>query len=77
MHGLLPTCLPYSFRPMQLEGQEAQSATMQEEITMHHRSTVLVGLLCIACTVSWYVHSASGQAVGGWVTLFDGTNLDN
>ena len=43
---------------------------------MHHRSAVLVGLLCIACTVSWHVHVASGQAAEGWVTLFDGINLD-
>jgi len=44
---------------------------------MQRGSAVLVGLLLIACTVSWYVHSASGQAAGGWVTLLDGTNLDH
>jgi hypothetical protein len=50
---------------------------MREEITMQRGSAVIVGLLFIACTVSWPSHPASGQAAGGWVTLFDGKHLDN
>jgi len=50
---------------------------MREESTMKHGSAIIVGLLVIACTVSWHVHQASGQAAGGWVTLFDGKNLEN
>jgi hypothetical protein len=44
---------------------------------MKREYAVIVGLFLIACTVSWHVPSASGQAAGGWVTLFDGKNLDN
>jgi hypothetical protein len=44
---------------------------------MKRGSAVLLGLLCIACIMSWHTHQASGQATGGWVTLFDGTNLDH
>jgi hypothetical protein len=50
---------------------------MWEEITMQRRSVVIVGLLLIACTMSWPSHPASGQAAGEWVTLFDGKNLDH
>jgi hypothetical protein len=50
---------------------------MQEESTMQRGSAIIVGLLVIAGTVAWHVPSASGQAAGGWVTLFDGTNLEN
>jgi hypothetical protein len=44
---------------------------------MQRGSAVILGLLFIACTVSWHSHLASGQAAGGWVTLFDGKNLDH
>ena len=44
---------------------------------MKHGSAIIVGLLVIACTVSWHVHQASGQAAGGWVTLFDGKHLEH
>ena len=44
---------------------------------MKHGSAIIVGLFIIACTVSWHVHHASGQAAGGWVTLFDGKHLEH
>ena len=44
---------------------------------MKHGSAVIVGLLFIVCTLSWYSHSASGQTAGGWITLFDGKSLDH
>ncbi len=43
---------------------------------MHRGATVIMGLLVITYTVAWYVRSESGQAAGGWVTLFDGTHLN-
>ena len=44
---------------------------------MKRGSVIILGLLLIACTVSWPSHPVSGQAAGGWVTLFDGKNLDH
>jgi Domain of Unknown Function (DUF1080) len=44
---------------------------------MRRGSVVILGLLVIACAVFGHSHLASGQAAGGWVTLFDGKNLDH
>jgi 3-keto-disaccharide hydrolase len=57
--------------------EEYPSSTLREEITMQRESTVILGLLLIAFTVSWHSRPASGQAAEGWVALFDGKNLDN
>jgi Domain of Unknown Function (DUF1080) len=38
--------------------------------------TIAVGLF-MACSAFWHAQQASGQADAGWVTLFDGSNLDN
>jgi Domain of Unknown Function (DUF1080) len=55
-----------------------QSATIREEITMKRWSTIAMGSLLVAFTaVVWQSQQASGQADAGWVTLFDGKNLDN
>src|SRR5258706_12691268 len=45
--------------------------------TMKRLSTIAVGLLLVACTGLWHLPQASGQADAGWVTLFDGSSLDN
>jgi hypothetical protein len=50
---------------------------MREEIKMKRLSTIAMGLLLVAGAVFWHSQQASGQADAGWVTLFDGTNLDN
>jgi 3-keto-disaccharide hydrolase len=39
--------------------------------------TIFAGLLIAASAGLWHAHQASAQADGGWVTLFDGSNLDN
>src|SRR5690242_16658639 len=44
---------------------------------MKRASAVILGLFLIACTVSWHAPPASGQAAGGWTTLFAGKNLAN
>ena len=44
---------------------------------MKHGTTIIVGLFLSVCIVSGYVHHASGQTTGGWVTLFDGKNIDH
>jgi len=44
---------------------------------MQRRSVVIVELLCLAVTLSWYLPFAFGQAAGGWITLFDGKNLEH
>jgi hypothetical protein len=36
-----------------------------------------IALLVIGLAVFRYPHEASGQADAGWITLFDGSNLDN
>ena len=38
--------------------------------------TIAVGLF-VACSAFWHAQQASGQADAGWVTLFDGSSLDN
>jgi hypothetical protein len=47
-----------------------------EEITMK-RSIVSVVLFLVGLGAFSYTPQASGQAGAGWVTLFDGKNLDN
>jgi hypothetical protein len=44
---------------------------------MKRWSTIAIGLCLIALTAAWYSQQASGQADAGWITLFDGKNLDN
>jgi hypothetical protein len=51
--------------------------TMWEEIAMNRRSVVVMSLLLMGFAVFWHAHEASGQGSGGWITLFDGTNLDH
>jgi Domain of Unknown Function (DUF1080) len=57
-----------------LAGQ--QCLTIREEITMKRRSIVM-SLLLVGFAVFWHAHDASGQGREGWITLFDGTNLDH
>ena len=38
---------------------------------------ISLGLLFVGFTSLWHAQQASGQANAGWVTLFDGKNLDN
>src|SRR5215813_4151692 len=56
---------------------ETTHLTMREGITMKRRSVVVMGVLLVGLTVFWHVHEAPGQGSGGWITLFDGKNLDN
>jgi hypothetical protein len=44
---------------------------------MKRRSVVAMGLVCVGLSALIYSHQAAGQANAGWVTLFDGKNLDN
>ena len=44
---------------------------------MKRLSVVTMGLLVIGLTVSGCSQQMSGQADAGWITLFDGSNLDN
>jgi hypothetical protein len=34
-------------------------------------------MLCVAVTGVWQAYQAFGQSEAGWITLFDGTSLDN
>jgi hypothetical protein len=45
--------------------------------TMKRRSIVGAALLVAGFAAFPYAHQASGQTDAGWVTLFDGKNLDN
>jgi hypothetical protein len=51
--------------------------TMREEMTMPHRSVVIMSLLLVGFAVCWQAPNASGQSSGGWITLFDGKHLDH
>jgi len=44
---------------------------------MKRWSAITLALLFVGFTGLWQSHQASGQSDAGWVTLFDGTNLDN
>jgi hypothetical protein len=44
---------------------------------MKRFAAITLGLLLVGAAVFWRSHDASGQANAGWVTLFDGKNLDN
>jgi Domain of Unknown Function (DUF1080) len=50
---------------------------MLKEITMKRRSVVIMSLLLVGFAVFWHAHEVSGQGSSGWITLFDGKNLDN
>jgi hypothetical protein len=50
---------------------------MREEIIMKCPSLVIMSLLLVGFAVSWHAHEASGQGSGGWITLFDGKDLDH
>jgi len=54
-----------------------QSSTMREETTMKRWTTIATALLFVGLAGFWHSQQASGQADAGWVTLFDGKNLDN
>jgi 3-keto-disaccharide hydrolase len=49
----------------------------REEITMKRRSIVGAALLVAGFAAFPYAHGASGQTDAGWITLFDGKNLDS
>jgi Domain of Unknown Function (DUF1080) len=40
------------------------------------RWSILAAALVVAATASWHAQQAAGQTNAGWVTLFDGKNLD-
>lgn len=44
---------------------------------MKRLSLIIIGLLTLGLTASGCVHRSGGQADTGWITLFDGTNLDH
>ncbi len=44
---------------------------------MKRWSTLAIGLVFIGAAALWQSPQASGQADAGWVTLFDGKNLDS
>src|SRR5262245_53073136 len=44
---------------------------------MKRWSILVAGLMIIGSAALWQPQQASGQAGGGWVTLFDAKNLDN
>ena len=44
---------------------------------MKRLSVMTLGMLVIGLTVSGRSQEMSGQADAGWITLFDGSNLDN
>jgi hypothetical protein len=44
---------------------------------MKRWAAIAIGLCFIGLTAAWHAQQASGQADAGWVTLFDGKNLDN
>lgn len=50
---------------------------MQEDFIMKRWLAIGLGLLFVGFTSVWHAQQASGQANAGWVTLFDGKNLDN
>jgi len=41
------------------------------------RWSAVIALAFAGCAALWHAPQASGQADAGWVTLFDGKNLDN
>jgi hypothetical protein len=50
--------------------------SIREEISMNRRSVIGAALLLAGVVIFPYAHHASAQT-DGWVTLFDGKNLDN
>ena len=44
---------------------------------MKRWSLAAIALLAFGLTATWHSRDAVGQSEGGWVTLFDGKNLDN
>ena len=44
---------------------------------MKRLSLIIIGLVTLGLTASGCVHRSGGQADTGWITLFDGTNLDH
>ena len=44
---------------------------------MKRCSAIATALLLLGLTAFWQSHPASGQADAGWVTLFDGSNLND
>jgi hypothetical protein len=58
-------------------GRFNNAATTREEITVKGFSAVATAMLVIGIGALSYVHPVSGQTDSGWITLFDGKNLDN
>ena len=44
---------------------------------MKCRSVLIMSLLLVGFIMFWHAPETSGQGSGGWITLFDGTNLDH
>jgi 3-keto-disaccharide hydrolase len=64
-----------SFVCQALRSNTARAITKREEIDMKRWSAI--ALLLVAVAAFSYTQQASGQADAGWVTLFDGKNMDN
>jgi hypothetical protein len=55
----------------------ASKYSIQERIVMKHWSVASLALLLLGFAAVSHLHQAFGQTDAGWVTLFDGKNLDN
>ena len=80
--GLLAdTAPPFPrFTPLNPGYASADDTTIKtalEDITMKRWFAISLGLLFVGLTSVWHAQQASGQANTGWVTLFDGSNLNN
>jgi hypothetical protein len=56
---------------------DSRQYTMWEEIIMKRWPAVTIALLLIGFTAFSYPYQVFGQTGTGWITLFDGKNLDN
>jgi hypothetical protein len=48
-----------------------------EETAVKRPSALILGLLAVAGTALWSSSPSTGQTEAGWITLFDGSSLDN
>jgi Domain of Unknown Function (DUF1080) len=55
----------------------ASKHSIREKIVMKHWSVVRIALALFGLAAFSHLHQAFGQTDAGWVTLFDGKNLDN
>jgi hypothetical protein len=58
-------------------GALQQRGKTGEEITVKGLSAAATAMLVIGFGAFSYIHPVSGQTNSGWITLFDGKNLDN